>query len=89
MIFTGHLPLSHADSRNQVYLWTLRREHPVVQSVQLGDVVYVYARSKWPEWKKTVLEGAICAVHAEDDHQLLAVNSELLSRSYSEVLTTK
>lgn len=86
---TGLLTLRHADGRNQVYLWTLRREHPVVQSLQDGDKVCVCARSLYPGWKITVLEGAICTIHEEEDHLILAVNSELLSRSHSQDLATK
>lgn len=86
---TGLLSLRHADKRNQVYLWTLRREHPVVQLLQLGDRICIYARSNYRGWKVTVREGAICVVHAEDDHLSLAINSKQLNRSHSEFFSSK
>lgn len=79
----------HADDKNQVYICTLRRKHFLVESLQLGDKICVYARSRWAGWAITVLEGAVCVVHGEDEQQVIAVNSELLSQSESKGLTAK
>ncbi|KAG0605802.1 hypothetical protein M758_9G088700 [Ceratodon purpureus] len=81
--------LRHADEHNQVYLCTFRRRHPFVQSLKLGDKICVCARSHFPGWKITVLEGAICVVHGEKDHRVIAMNSKLLNKDQSAKLVDK
>lgn len=67
-----------------VQLWTLRREHLIVQSLQHGDRICICVQSY--DKRCTVVEGAVCAVHREDENLVLAVNSEVLSKSQSEGL---
>jgi hypothetical protein len=67
-----------------VQLWTMRREHLIVQSLQLVDRICIHMivyRSGC-----TMVEGAVCIVHREDENLVLAVNSEVLSKSQSEGL---
>lgn len=78
-----------ADNRDQVYLCTLRRMHSLVRSLKLGDKICVYARSSYPGWAITVQQGAICVVHGENEQQVIAINSELLSRNQSKELAAK
>jgi hypothetical protein len=73
----------HTDGRNQVYLCTFRRKHPFVQSLQFGDKICVYARAQYSEWKITVQEGAICVVYGENEGQVIAMNSKMLSKDQS------
>lgn len=81
--------LKHADKRNQVYLLTLRGHNPLIQSLKFGDRVCVYAQTSWVGWKITVEEGAICVIHGENDDQVAAVNSKLLSKTESKELGLK
>jgi hypothetical protein len=67
-----------------VQLWTMRREHLIVQSLQHGDRICIHMRTYDPGW--TVVEGAVCIVHREDENLVLAVNSEVLNKSQSEGL---
>lgn len=68
----------HVDELNQVYLCTLRRHHPLVQSIQSGDHISVHARSARRRWTISV-EGALCVVHGENETHEVAINSKLLS----------
>jgi hypothetical protein len=70
--------------RSQVWLWTMRREDHVVQSLQHGDQICFLMRPRLVDC--TVVEGALCVVHIEDENLVLAVNSEMLSKSESEGL---
>jgi hypothetical protein len=67
-----------------VQLWTMRREHLIVQSLQHGDRICIHMRAYDPGW--TVVEGGVCIVHRENENLVLAVNSEVLSKSESEGL---
>lgn len=81
--------LKHADSRDQVYLCTLRRSHPFVRFLKHGDKITVSARSEFPGWKITLQKASICVVHGEGDDQVMAVNSELLDVDQSRQQRTK
>jgi len=81
--------LRHADGRNQVYLCTYRRRHPFVQSLKVGDKICVYGRSNFQGWKMTILEGAVCVVHGENEHRVIAMNSKLLNKTQSTDLVAK
>jgi hypothetical protein len=73
-----------------VQLWTMRREHLIVQSLQHGDRICIHMRDDlngsvhWTDC--TVVEGGVCIVHREDENLVLAVNSEVLSKGQSEGL---
>jgi hypothetical protein len=67
-----------------VQLWTMRREHLIVQSLQHGDRISIHVSVGGTGW--TVVEGGVCIVHRENENLVLAVNSEVLSKSESEGL---
>jgi hypothetical protein len=72
------ITLKHADCRDQVYLCTLRRTHPLVKGLRHGDMIRVAARSDHPKWAIFVESGAICVVHGDGEDQVISVNSRLL-----------
>jgi hypothetical protein len=87
---TELITLRHADKNNQVYLCTLRRKHFLVKSLQFGDKICMYARSRWSGWAITVQEGALCVIHeGDEEHWDIAMNSKLLSRVQSKELAAK
>ncbi len=64
-VFSSHLfNLREADDYDQVYICTLRRQHPFVQALKHGDKICVYARSSGPPCAITVNQGAICVVYS-------------------------
>jgi hypothetical protein len=69
---------------SHVQLWTMRREHLIVQSLQHGDRICIHMKAFSKGFR--VVEGAVCIVHHEDENLVLAVNSEVLSKSQSEGL---
>jgi hypothetical protein len=73
-----------------VQLWTMRREHLIVQSLQHGDRICMHMRDDLNGSVHltdcTVVEGGVCIVHHEDENLVLAVNSEVLSKGQSEGL---
>jgi hypothetical protein len=69
---------------NVEQLWTMRREHLIVQSLQHGDWICIHMRAG--NRGCIVVEGALCIVHREDKNLVLAVDSEVLSKSQSEGL---
>ncbi|KAG0586578.1 hypothetical protein KC19_2G101200 [Ceratodon purpureus] len=78
-------PSGRSSDGTQVWLCTLKREHQVVQSLQHGDHIRVYVEScGWEVF--TVLKGALCVVHNEDENFILTMNSEVLNRKKSEDL---
>jgi hypothetical protein len=80
-------PLVDASESRQVWLWTMRREHHAVQSLQHGDQICFLMRLIKGDC--TVVEGAGCVVYNEDENLVLAVNSEMLSKSQSQNLATQ
>jgi hypothetical protein len=70
-----------------VWLWTMRREHHVVQSLQHGDQIRFLMSPTSGSCR--VVEGAGCVVYNEEEKLLLAVNSEMLSKSQSQNLATQ
>jgi hypothetical protein len=58
-------PMMHDIESSQVWLWTMRREHHAVQSLQYGDQICFLMRL---EGDCTVVEGAICVVYNEDEN---------------------
>ena len=63
-VFTSQLlALRHADYRDQVYICTLRKSHPLVERLQDGDRICVFARSWYQEWRITVMKGSICVAY--------------------------
>lgn len=65
-----------------MYLCTLRTNHPLVQSLQLGDKICLHSRCEKRRWAITV-EGALCVVHGENESQVVAINSKLLNERQS------
>lgn len=61
------LALRHADCRDQVYICTLRKSHPLVERLQDGDRICVFARSRYQEWRITVMKGSICVAYENPD----------------------
>jgi hypothetical protein len=78
-----------------VWLWTMRREHHAVQSLQHGDQIRFLmgassaSNTLLSDGSCRVVEGAVCVVYDEDEKLLLAVNSEMLSKSQSQSLATQ
>jgi hypothetical protein len=63
-VFTSSLfPLRHADYRDQVYICTLRDSHPLVKRLKDGDRICVIARSMYPGWRITVMQGSVCVAY--------------------------
>lgn len=63
---------------NQVCLWTLKKEHHIMQSLQRGDQICIYVQL-FVEGECTVLEGAVCVEYYEDENFILMNNLEMLS----------
>jgi hypothetical protein len=80
-------PTEYLDESSQVWLWTMRRDHHAVQSLQHGDQIRFLMGAI--DGSCTVVEGAVCVVYDEDEKLLLAVNSEMLSKSQSQSLATQ
>lgn len=89
VFFTDLCYLRHADCRDQVYLCTLRRKHPLVRFLRRGDILCLYARSRYQAWAITVQEASVCTVHGEHQHQLYIVNSESLNGNRAHELRMK
>lgn len=63
-VFSSQLfALRHADYRDQVYICTLRKSHPLVERLRDGDRICVFARSRYLEWRITVMKGSICVAY--------------------------
>lgn len=77
----------NARESSQVWLWTMRREHHALQSLQHGDQICFLMRLS--NGSCTVVEGAVCVVYNEEEKLLLAVNLEMLSKSQSQNLATQ
>jgi hypothetical protein len=80
-------PSWNVNESSLVWLWTMRRDHHAVQSLQHGDQIRFLMCAISGSW--TVVEGAVCVVYDEDEKLLLAVNSEMLSKSQSQSLATQ
>jgi hypothetical protein len=80
-------PFVNARESSHVRLWTMRREHHALQSLQHGDQFCFLMRLIKGDCR--VVEGAGCVVYNEDENLVLAVNSEMLSKSQSQNLATQ
>jgi Leucine-rich repeat (LRR) protein len=58
--------LRHADHKDQVYICTLRRSHPLIQRLKQGDKLCVYALSRYQKWGITVMQGHIHVAYDQD-----------------------
>jgi hypothetical protein len=64
-VFISNLfKLREAEDNDQVYFYTLRRQHPFVHALKHGDKICVYARSGYLGWVITVNQGAICVLYS-------------------------
>lgn len=61
---------------NQVCLWTLKREHHVMQSLQHSDQICAYVQL-FVEEECIVLDGAVCDEYYADVNFILMNNSEV------------
>jgi hypothetical protein len=88
-------PAVNVNESSQVWLWTMRRDHHAVQSLQHGDQIRFLmgassaSNTLLSDGSCRVVEGAVCVVYDEDEKLLLAVNSEMLSKSQSQSLATQ
>lgn len=91
IIYASNLcQVEYLDHENRVYLITLRRQHPLVQSLKFGDKICVFTQNTmiYPIWQGIVEEGAICVIHGENDEQFISINSKLLNKAESTELST-
>ena len=67
-VFSSQLfTLRHADYRDQVYICTLRKAHPLIERLRDGDRICVFARSRYQEWRISVMKGSICVAYDKPD----------------------
>ncbi|KAG0628664.1 hypothetical protein M758_1G044000 [Ceratodon purpureus] len=66
-VFASRLfALRHADHKDQVYICTLRRSHPLIQRLKQGDKLCVYALSRYQKWGVTVMQGHLHVAYDQD-----------------------
>ena len=71
----------HGTGQKQVCLYTWRRKHGLVQSLQYGDMVCFHIQHD----KDVQMEaGGICMVHIEDENLVMAMNSLVLNKTHSQ-----
>ncbi|XP_073392667.1 uncharacterized protein [Physcomitrium patens] len=69
-VFTSELfSLRRRDHRDQAYICTLRRSHPLVERLQDGDRVCVFVRSSY-DFEITVMKGSIFVAYNRPDQGL-------------------
>ena len=79
-VFTNYLfSLRHADYRDQVYMCTLRKTHPLVEKLQDGDKICVSAQSIYLAWRITVMQANISVAYNKPN---LGINSDVFRDLY-------